>query len=180
MRAPILRTSLLDIDDELQLLRGTSLHAVTVQWKAQVDGDFGELEELQLPSPSEDGCSTARDALGGFLTKEGYLWALGTVRDSKRKASRAGRFTSDQNDVWQYMLYTGPCACWDTCGVVRCCVLGKEEESLPHERRYAERKQRVVSPMNAALSRNTTLNLVNTCLPTWSVVCLPAPTKGVE
>lgn len=62
------------------MLRGTSLHAVTVQWKAQVDGDFGELEELQLSSPWEDGCSTVRDALGGALTKEGYLWALGTVR----------------------------------------------------------------------------------------------------
>lgn len=58
------------------------MHAVTVQWKAQVDSDFAELEELRLPSPSNDGgdCSTARDALGGVLTKEGYLWALGTVR----------------------------------------------------------------------------------------------------
>lgn len=80
------------IDDELQLLRGTSLHAVTAQWKAQVDSDFSELEELQLPSPSEGGCSTARDVLAGFLTKEGYLWALGTVRvvppGKKQGASR--------------------------------------------------------------------------------------------
>eukprot|EP00903_Cladosiphon_okamuranus_P007725 g7485.t1 len=78
-------------DDELELLRGTSLHAVTVQWKAQVDSDFGELEELQLPSPSEGGSSTARDALGGSLTKEGYLWALGTVWSRFVTVEREGR-----------------------------------------------------------------------------------------
>lgn len=67
-------------------MRGTSLHAVTVQWKAQVDTDFRELEALRLPSPlsEEGGSSTARDALEGFLTKEEYLWALGTVRAANR------------------------------------------------------------------------------------------------
>eukprot|EP00752_Nemacystus_decipiens_P012039 g10674.t1 len=78
-------------DDELQLLRGTSLHAVTMQWKAQVESDFGELEELPLLSPSEDGCSTTRDALGGFLTKDGYLWALGTVWSRFVTVEREGR-----------------------------------------------------------------------------------------
>ncbi len=59
---------------------------MTVQWKTQVDSDFDELQQAQLssPSPSEDGPSTARDALEGFLTKEGYLWALGTVRVRSR------------------------------------------------------------------------------------------------
>lgn len=59
---------------------------MTVQWKAQVDTDFRELETLRLPSPLSDegGSSTARDALEGFLTKEEYLWALGTVRAANR------------------------------------------------------------------------------------------------
>lgn len=68
-------------DDELHLLRGTSLHAVTVQWKSQVNNDFSELQEKELCESAGTGnTSTVRDALEGYLTKERYLWALATVR----------------------------------------------------------------------------------------------------
>lgn len=69
-------------DEELKLLRGTSLHALTTVWKSQVANDLRELQELELPS---EGSSTAQSALEGFLTKEGYQWALATVsREMKR------------------------------------------------------------------------------------------------
>lgn len=67
----------LQAEEELELLRGTSLHAITVQWKNQVDSDLADLAAVELPSRRP---RTARDALEGFLTKEAYLWALGTVR----------------------------------------------------------------------------------------------------
>ena len=67
-------------DEELELLRETSLHTVTVQWKSQVTTDFRELEHMVLPS---EGSSTARDILGDCFTKEKYMWALGTVRVSR-------------------------------------------------------------------------------------------------
>lgn len=68
-------------DEEVELLQGTSLHAVTVQWKTQVEADYRELGDVQLPSPPPGSAGgTVSDALEGFLTKEGYLWALGTVR----------------------------------------------------------------------------------------------------
>lgn len=104
------------------MLQGTSLHAVTVQWKAQVDSDFGELEELQLSSPAEDGCSTARDALGGFLTKEGYLWALGTVRccAGRQKARHIEDKLLTLDDV--FCKKAAPCAVWDFCRLVGCPV----------------------------------------------------------
>lgn len=69
----------MNAEEEMELLKGSSLHAVTMQWKSQVESDFRELEELELPARGETTSSTARDALQGFLTKEGYLWALGTV-----------------------------------------------------------------------------------------------------
>lgn len=65
------------LDEELELLRGTSLYTVTVHWKSQVMNDFRELEELVLPT---DVSKTARDVLGECLTVENYMWALGTVR----------------------------------------------------------------------------------------------------
>ncbi|CAM9227113.1 unnamed protein product [Ectocarpus sp. 13 AM-2016] len=96
-------------DDELELLRGTSLHAVTVQWKVQVDTDFQELEALPLPSPrsEEGGSSTARDALEGFLTKEEYLWALGTVWSRFVTVERAGRALKAMAPVFD-MFNHGP------------------------------------------------------------------------
>ncbi|CAM9830555.1 unnamed protein product, partial [Hapterophycus canaliculatus] len=80
-------------DDEVELLRGTSLHALTLQWRAQADADFRELGEVQLSSPATDaeGSSTVSDALEGFLTKEGYLWALGTVWSRFITVQRGGR-----------------------------------------------------------------------------------------
>lgn len=57
-------------------LKGTSLHAVTEKWKSQAQSDFDELMELEL----QEGVTTARSALEGYLTKEAYLWALSTVR----------------------------------------------------------------------------------------------------
>ncbi|CAM9615510.1 unnamed protein product [Pylaiella littoralis] len=77
-------------DDELELLRGTSLHAVTVQWKTQVASDFRELEEMRLQQPSE-AVLTVKDALVGSLTKEHYLWALGTVWSRFVTVEREGR-----------------------------------------------------------------------------------------
>lgn len=59
-------------------MQGTSLHAVTIAWKAQVHDDLQQLESLALPQ-SED-AATVSEALGGSLTEEAYLWALGTVR----------------------------------------------------------------------------------------------------
>lgn len=53
---------------------------MTVQWKTQVASDFRELEEMRLQQPSE-AVLTVKDALVGSLTKEHYLWALGTVSD---------------------------------------------------------------------------------------------------
>ncbi|CAM9302151.1 unnamed protein product [Ascophyllum nodosum] len=75
-------------DEELELLRGTSLHTVTVQWKSQVTTDFRELEHMVLPS---EGSSTARDILGDCFTKEKYMWALGTVWSRFVTVEREGR-----------------------------------------------------------------------------------------
>lgn len=75
-------------DEELKLLRGTSLHALTTVWKSQVANDLRELQELELPS---EGSSTAQSALEGFLTKEGYQWALATVWSRFVTVERQGR-----------------------------------------------------------------------------------------
>ena len=67
-------------EEELELLKGTSLHALTVHWKAQVENDFRELEGVELCGQGGvEASTTVRDALGGNLTEEAYLWALSTV-----------------------------------------------------------------------------------------------------
>ncbi|CAM9617005.1 unnamed protein product [Discosporangium mesarthrocarpum] len=72
-------------EDELELLRGSSLHAMTIQWKSQVQADYKEVLALEL----KDGC-TVGSAFSGFFTKEAYLWALSTVWSRFVTVERAG------------------------------------------------------------------------------------------
>ena len=62
-------------EDELELLRGSSVHTLAVHWRGQVQADYAALAGMGI---TPDGAQTLGDAFSWF-TLDAYRWALLTL-----------------------------------------------------------------------------------------------------